>query len=108
MGARSRRKGVVGEREWAAWLREYWGVLAARSAQRHGGPMSPDVVCEANVHWEVKRAERLALEDAIGQAVREAGTERVGVVAHRKNHGEWLLVLRAQDALAFARAVLER
>jgi Holliday junction resolvase len=99
------QKGKRGEREWAAWLREYLGVLAARGRQHSGSPDSPDVISEIDVHFEVKRTERLSLYEAIGQAIRNAG-ERVPVVVHRRSRDEWLLVIRASDVVRFARAIL--
>ena len=102
MGARSRRKGAVGERELAAWLRER-GYEARRGQQFSGSPESPDVVCSGvPFHFECKRTERIRLYDAIAQATADAG-DRIPVVAHRRNRGEWLAVLRLEDLIALLR-----
>ena len=99
MGARSRRKGAVGERELASWLRER-GYAARRGQQFLGGLDSPDVVCpDIPFHFECKRTERLSLYPAMAQAVTDAG-DKVPVVAHRRNRGEWLAVLRLEDLIA--------
>lgn len=65
----SRRKGKVGEREFAALLREH-GFDARRGQQFAGGTDSPDVVSDALawLHVEVKRVQNLNLTDACVQA----------------------------------------
>lgn len=100
MGAMSRRKGKVGERELAAALSAA-GFPAHRGVQYHGGPESPDVVCEClpGVHWEVKRTERLHLYAALQQATNDAHG-RVPIVAHRANGSPWVAILRLDDLLA--------
>lgn len=93
----SRSKGAVGEREWRDQLRDA-GFSARRGQQHAGSPDSPDVVCEdlPGIHFEVKRVERLNLYDAMAQSIRDAG-EKLPVVAHRRNRGEWLVTMRAED-----------
>lgn len=50
------------------------------------------------VHVEVKRVERLNIEDAMAQARRDSQKSgRVPIVAHRKNHCEWLITMAAAD-----------
>lgn len=58
----SKRKGKVGEREFAALLREH-GFDARRGVQFSGGADSPDVVSDALawLHIEVKRTQALNL-----------------------------------------------
>ncbi len=103
MSARSRRKGARGEVELARLLSAE-GFDATRGRQHHGGPDAPDVRCPAlpGVHFEAKRCERLRLYDALAQATSEAG-DRVPVVAHRRDHDEWIAVLRLTDLLAILR-----
>ena len=98
MGAGSRRKGAVGERELAEFLREH-GLLARRGQQHAGGPDSPDVVCDALplIHLECKRVERGSLYEWLAQAVRDAGDEKIPVVAHRRNRKEWVGIMRLSD-----------
>jgi len=100
----SRRKGVVGERELAKRLTSE-GFDARRGRQFRGGPDSPDVICEdlPDIHWEVKRVERLHLENSLAQAVSEAPDGSVPVVAHRKNNAEWVAILRLDDFLQIVR-----
>jgi Holliday junction resolvase len=97
MEINSRDKGARGEREWAKVCTRN-GFDAKRGRQYCGGPDSPDVICPdlCDFHFEVKRVERLNLYDALGQARRDAG-DKVPVVAHRKNHSEWLVTMPAED-----------
>ena len=99
MGARERNKGARGERELGAWLTTR-GYPAHRGRQFSGSPESPDVVCSSvPFHFECKRTERIRLYDAMAQAIADAG-DKVPVVAHRRNRGEWLAVLRLEDLIA--------
>lgn len=103
----SRQKGARGEREWAAYLRELGFADARRGQQFSGSPDSPDVAGGIpGTHPEVKRVERLNLHDAMKQAVRDAG-HAIPYVAHRRNRGEWLVTLRADDLQLFAAALLD-
>jgi len=115
----SRCKGKVGEREFAALLREH-GFDARRGQQFAGGADSPDVVSDALawLHVEVKRVQNLNLADACVQAQGDCGA-KPWVVAHRRNHAPWLITMRAEfffrllrgdvphlDSLAPARSAL--
>lgn len=95
----STRKGKKGELELAAWLRER-GHVARRGRQYSGSPESPDVVCDSlpGIHIECKRVERFNAYDAIEQATADAGHKRP-LVAHRRNRGEWLAIMRLDDLL---------
>lgn len=100
VGGKSSRKGKRGERELAAWLTGR-GYPARRGQQYSGSPDSPDVVCSSlPFHFEVKRCERLRLYEAVEQAVSDSGPGEVPLVAHRRNRGEWLAVLRLDDLLS--------
>jgi len=97
MGAKSRRKGAVGERELAGEFSKLFGVEARRGCQYHGGEESPDIRHEiAGVHVECKLTESLSLYPAMQQAVRDAG-ENVPIVCHRRNGKPWLAVVRLDD-----------
>lgn len=89
VGAGSRRKGASGEREIAAILTEY-GYNTRRGIQAAG---EPDVIGLPGIHIEVKRREKLALEDWMAQAKRDAKPREMPAVFHRKNRGEWLVSL---------------
>ena len=98
MGRASRDKGKRGERELAKELTKLFGVAARRGQQFHGGPDSPDVVCDIpGIHWECKRTERLKLWEAICQAQTDAcSSGEVPVVCHRKNQQPWLITLQLE------------
>ena len=98
----SRNKGKVGDRAFAALLREH-GFDARRGQQFAGSPESPDVVSDALawLHVEVKRVQNLNLTDACVQAegdqTKSGRTKKLAwIVAHRKNHAPWLITMRAE------------
>jgi hypothetical protein len=109
----ARRKGKVGEREFAALLREH-GFDARRGQQFSGSPDSPDVVSDALswLHVEVKRVQNLNLADACAQAEGDcgrgapAGHKKPWVVAHRRNHAPWLITMKAETFFQFLRGEL--
>ena len=104
MGAKSKRKGAQGEREWAAYLTAM-GFTAHRGRQYSGGPNSPDVVGGiAGTHCEVKRVEKLSIYSAVDQSTGDA-CDSVPYVAHRRNGRDWLVTIRASDLLDFTAAV---
>ena len=92
----SRRKGAEGERDAAHALTEVYGCPCRRGQQFAGGPDSPDVLGVPGLHFEVKRTEKFSIYKAMAQAIRDAG-DRVPVVLHRNNGGEWLHVMRLAD-----------
>lgn len=99
MPINSKSKGKRGELEWVKVLQSH-GFSAERGRQFKGGPDSPDVLSDApNIHWEVKRVQSLNLYKAIEQAKHDAGPDQTPVVAHRKNHEEWLITLPADAFL---------
>lgn len=92
MGAMSKEKGKVGEREVAALLRGC-GIEARRGQQFSGGDDSPDVVHSMEgLHLEVKRTEKLQLWQAFAQADTDAGGN-TPVVVHRANYRPWVAIL---------------
>jgi hypothetical protein len=90
-------KGKRGERAWRDELVAN-GYDARRGRQFSGTPDSPDVVCPqlSAFHFEVKSVERLNVNEAMAQAVEDAG-DKIPVVAHKRNRGEWLVTMRASD-----------
>lgn len=92
----SRDKGKRGEREWARFCRDQ-GYDGCRRGQQYSGIEGEDVVGLPGIHNEVKRTERLDLYGAIGQACRDAPDGKLPIVAHRRNHCEWVVIMRAED-----------
>lgn len=103
----SRQKGCRGEREWRDVLKAA-GFDARRGQQYAGGTDSPDVICPAldAYHFEVKRVEKLNIENAVAQAIQDADTRKTPVVAHKRNRGEWLVTMRAEDWLEMVRKLV--
>ena len=102
MAINSRQKGAAGEREFAKWLNDTFGLNARRGQQFCGLSGNADVVDGiAGTHPEIKRVERLNIHDAIDQAVRDCADNTVPYVAHRKNRKPWLITIRAEDLIAF-------
>lgn len=105
MGAKSRRKGAVGELEWAKFLTARG--FPSRRGQQYNGLEGEDVKTEGLdelVHWEVKRTEALSLYAALDQAIADAGT-RIPLIAHRRNKKQWLVILRGTDLLQLAEVI---
>lgn len=96
MGKTSREKGKRGERELAGILKSY-GYNTRRGVQYNGGPDSPDVVGLPSIHIEVKRVERLNIDDAVDQAVSDAGDDELACVFHRKNNRGWNVTMPLED-----------
>lgn len=110
-GRRSKDKGKRGEREFAKFLRDHFGIDAKRGVQFQGGTDSPDVTLGSlseHLHVEVKRTEKLALWQAIDQAVGDSKPSQVPMVAHRPSGKPWLVILKAQDLERFAKAFYQR
>lgn len=104
MGAMSRTKGKVGEREVAALLKKH-GFNARRGQQYAGGGDSPDVVHSMDgFHIEVKRSETFAPYAAMEQADKDKEDEEDSLVFHRRNNKPWLVVM---DAEAFLKLMAE-
>lgn len=101
MPINSRAKGANGELELKDFLKEHGYPEARRGQQFHGGAGSPDVVCPGleDFHLECKRVEKGQLYDWLAQAERDAGPDKVPLVAHRRNRKEWVAILRLEDLL---------
>ena len=97
MANSSQRKGADGERELAALLRGYGYDV------RRGGVLSfgrvPDLVGLPGIHIEVKRVEKLNLQEAVRQSRQDADYFNDGLPAvfHRRNRGEWLVTMPLAD-----------
>lgn len=101
----SKRKGNIGEREAASFLREHGFSAARRGCQFRGSPDSPDVTGVPGWHLEIKRTERFKLRDAVAQASGDSGG-KLWCILHRWNNGKWLAVLPAEDWLDLVRETL--
>lgn len=84
---------------------KFFGLEAHRSQQYCGrGENASDVICESLpfVHFECKRVEKLNIENAMQQAIKDA-KDQTPVVAHRKNRGEWLATMKLEHFLLLAK-----
>jgi Holliday junction resolvase len=99
VSASQRNKGASGEREWAKMLAAV-GVAAKRAlglARDGGGDVPAPPFC-----WEVKRRAKVSIYEHVYQAAAAAPQYPgcpVPAVAIRADGREWLIVLRATDAL---------
>ena len=92
----SRQKGAAGERELAKKLREY-GYDCRRGQQYCGTNGDADVIGLPGIHIECKRVEKLNIDDAMLQAIRDRRDGEYPAVFHRKNNHEWLVTMRLDN-----------
>ncbi|WP_197441938.1 putative PDDEXK endonuclease [Thalassoglobus polymorphus] len=100
------KKGKAGERELSHALNGLLGT-SCRRGQQHTGLEGKDVVGLDGIHIECKRVEKLNLDKAVQQSVRDASAEDVPAVFHRRNRQPWLVTVRLDDAVSFAERILE-
>lgn len=101
-----KRKGNSGEREFAKIINKIFNVKYARTPNSGGLNIKADIRRTYlsrksrvdDFHWEVKRQEKLNIYNAINQAIQDARL-LVPVVAHRRNNGDWLITMKAEDLL---------
>lgn len=99
----SRTKGKRGELEAAHLLKEH-GYDARRSQQYAGINNDADVVGLPGIHLEVKRVEKLNLDNAMQQSIRDAKADEIPVVMHRKNRAEWLVTMTFEEWIKLYKA----
>ena len=94
MAINSKQKGKSGELELVHKLNEL-GFSTRRTAQYNGKEQGSlaDLVGIEGVHIECKRVERLNLDEAMAQAIRDSKDEEVPMVFHRKNRKGWLVTM---------------
>jgi len=90
----SKRKGKDGELDFAKFCREHG--YSCRRGQQYNGLDGEDVVGLPFLHVEVKRVEKLNLEDALAQSIRDS-QGLTPIVAHRRNHTPWKVTMLAED-----------
>lgn len=96
MAINSKQKGKYGELELAHILKKY-GYDARRSVQYSGANGDADVVGLDGIHIECKRVERLNIDSAMEQSIRDAREGEMPVVMHRKNRKGWLVTMTLDD-----------
>lgn len=108
MPVNSRAKGARGELELASYLREKHGWKARRTQQYagHTGDASDVVIQELpSLHVECKRVQKLNLDAAMAQAIRDCHG-KIPTVWHRKDRGQWMVTLRLEDLISIAEQVM--
>lgn len=88
----SRQKGKRGELELAKVLRDY-GYDCRRGQQYCGANGDADVVGLPGIHIECKRSEKLNIQNAVAQAVKDKKPDELPTVFHRKNNSDWLVTM---------------
>lgn len=96
MAINSRQKGKRGETEIAHILQAY-GFDARRGVQYCGLNGDADVVGLPGYHLEVKRVERLNIDTAMEQSVRDARDNEIPIVCHRRDRKQWLVTMSLKD-----------
>lgn len=99
----SRDKGKRGELE-AAHLLQKYGYDARRGQQYSGSNGDPDVVGLPGIHLEVKRVEKLNIDEALEQSIRDAKDEEIPIVMHRKNRTKWKVTMLFDDWMMLYKA----
>ena len=92
----SKRKGNNGELEVAHEFQDN-GFDARRGQQYSGLQGDADVVGVPYLHIEVKRTNRLQLDKAMEQSVRDAREGEIPTVVHRKDRQDWRITLALKD-----------
>jgi Holliday junction resolvase len=99
-GLSSRRKGIAGELEVCAILRNH-GLKAQRTAplQAAGNVNDADVIGVEGMHLEIKRQERVQIDSWCAQAELAAKPTDVPCVVWRRSRERWRVALPLQDFL---------
>lgn len=93
----SKMKGKIGELEWVHFCQHEGFTKTRRTAQYCGNTgEASDCVGLPGIHQEVKRVEKLNINDAFKQAVNDANEKDIPMVAHRKNRHQWLVTMSAK------------
>lgn len=98
MGAMSRRKGKRGELEVVGILRPIFPEAKRGFQSRDGGAEAADVENTGPLHVECKRQKRPNIVAALEQATEDAeGSGKFPAAFTRRDRGEWLVTMRADD-----------
>ncbi len=78
-------------------LKDY-GYDCRRTSQFCGNTgQADDVIGLDYIHIECKRVEKLNIDNAIEQAVRDTKDDKIPTVFHRKNRKDWLVTMKLDD-----------
>jgi len=109
MTINSRSKGKRGELELAEVIRAH-GWSARRGQQFAGGGDSPDIITgmPGNFHVECKRVEAGNLYSWLAQANRDAHTDAIPVVMHKRNGKPWVAIMDLENFFILVKLAFER
>lgn len=96
MAINSKAKGSQGERDLSHKLNEF-GYGTRRGQQFCGINGDADVIGIEGLHIECKRVEKLNIDTAYEQSVRDAKEGEIPAVFHRKNRKPWKVILGLED-----------
>ena len=102
MSINSKKKGSHGELEFSHECEKYGLEGVHRTAQTNGKLEHSLADCEGldGIHIEVKRVEKLNIDNALDQAIRDTSTKKekkLPVVFHRKNRSKWKTTMLFSD-----------
>ena len=96
MAINARSKGKRNELLLAHKFQEY-GFDARRGQQFSGLQGDADVVGVPYLHLECKAVQKLNLDKAMEQSIRDAREGEIPVVVHRKDRQDWRITLSLED-----------
>jgi Holliday junction resolvase len=99
----SRKKGSAGELELSHKFKDL-GYETRRGQQFCGMNGDPDVVGIDGIHIECKRVEKLNIDTAMEQAVKDHKEDQKPTVFHRKNRKPWLVTMLFEDWIELYKA----
>ena len=101
----SKRKGKRGELDLCKELSKY-GYECHRTAQYNGKELDSkaDIVGIPGIHAECKWVEKLNINDAMAQAVRDCKEDETPGVFHKRNGKAWLVTMLIEDWAKMHRA----
>ena len=102
----SRDKGARGERELANLLKKH-GFDCRRGQQYCGDNGDADVVGLPGIHIECKRVEKLNIDNAIEQSLKDAIDCELSTVIHRKNNKPWLVTMTFDEWMMLYKMALK-
>lgn len=104
--AESRAKGARGELEACEALARI-GLDCRRSVQYNGRSGLADLICDADLHIEVKRTEKLNPYRFMDQAIGDARkTGHPPLVVMRSSYKPWLILCRVDDIVRIAEEII--
>jgi Holliday junction resolvase len=108
LGRSEQRKGADGERELVSIIQQSGYQVECGGSETYGE--IPDIVGLKGIHIECKRVEKLNIQTAMDQAVRDSKRFRDGAptVFHRRNREPWMVTMLYDDWMRLYKGELLR